>query len=115
MDSPVFDAHFYQTVLLDRVSAECQAHPEQIPAVLLSLADGAQLDLCHIARLADTWLAVACFRDRATCDDMDQIFLPYRVVVRVTLSLHHPQTHRLGFDVAKSRGAVHPGADQAPS
>ena len=109
MSDTVFDAHFYQTVLLDRVAKECQGQPQQVPAVLLFLSDGSRLDICHITACDDTWLGVAYFRDTATCEDMDLAYVPYKLVTRVTVSLHHPQTRRLGFDVAKSRA----GADAA--
>ena len=97
-----FDARFYQNVLPDRVTKTCESNPQQVPAVTLCLSDGSRLDMCHVVSLDDTWLLVACFRDAATCDDMDLVFLPYGLVARVTVSLHHPQTRKLGFDAARS-------------
>ena len=59
------------------------------------------LDLCHISHLAERWFAVRYFREAETCDDMDVAFLPYELVVLVTLSLHQPNSRRIGFSVAE--------------
>ena len=111
----VFDARFYQTSLVGRVTQACEADPKQVPAVVLYLLDGSKLDICHIVWLDDTWLAVAYFRDAATCEDMDLAFLPYRLVTRVTVSLHHPETRKLGFDLARSKAAHHVAGPVGPA
>ena len=102
----MFDADFFRAFLPDRVQAECRAHPELVPVVRVSLADGTALDVCHISHLADTWMAVAYFRDVETCQEMDLAFFGYAIVTRVTLSLHHRAARKLGFKVgAESEGA----------
>ncbi len=107
MQTPPFDAVFFRTSFPELVQAECQRRPEQVPVVLLHLADGTALDVCHILSLADQWLALAYFSDSATCEEMEIAFVRYDQVTRVTLALHHPAGRHLGFDVAKSREASH--------
>ena len=97
----VFDAAFYTTVFLDLVRKECRRQADKVPVVEFRLGDGGGLDVCHILQLSDRWLAVAFFRDPEACDDMDVAFLPYELVVRITVSLHNPQSRRLGFTVTE--------------
>jgi hypothetical protein len=96
---PAFGPHFYLSVLPDRVISQCQGHPDNIPVVNLHLANGRTLDLCHIVHLADRWFAVQYFRDSESCEDMDVAFLPYDLVVLVTLSLHSADQRRIGFNI----------------
>ncbi|MDO8533080.1 MAG: hypothetical protein Q7T26_13110 [Dehalococcoidia bacterium] len=93
----MFDVSFYQTVLPERVTSECRIRPEDVPVVLLHLANGMTMDLCHIVHLADTWLAVRYFRDTKTCEEMDVAYVPYELVTLVTLSLHRPEDRPVGF------------------
>ena len=53
--------------------------------------------VCHVMQLAEKWLTVAHFRDPETCDDMDVCFLPYELVVRINVSLHHPAGPQAGL------------------
>lgn len=99
----MFRADFYRAVLPDRVERECAARTSHVPVVGFHLADGVTLDVCHIVHLADTWLAVATYRDSATCEEMDFAFMSYESVVRITLSLQDPKARRLGFNPAASR------------
>ena len=45
---------------------------------------------------------MAYFREPETCDDMDVCFLPYELVARITVALHHKQTRKLGFSVEET-------------
>jgi hypothetical protein len=38
----------------------------KVPGVEFCPADGSTLDICHLAQLAEKWLAVAYFRDPKT-------------------------------------------------
>ncbi len=100
----MFDAAFYSTVLPERVMAECRARPDDVPVVVLHLANGKTLDLCHIVHLGERWLAVQHFRDSEACTDMDVAFLPYELVAMVTVSLHHPSSRRAGFTMRAESG-----------
>jgi len=95
--APVFDAGFYQAVLSDRVAKECEGHPGLVPVVELRLGDGTVLDLCHVIALSERWMSVAFFRNTETCEDMDVTFVPYELVIRVTVSLHLPSHRAIGF------------------
>ena len=96
-----FDASFYREVLPERVTAECQGRPDAVPVVTLYLGNGNVLDLCHIVHLADDWFAVHHFRDVEICEDMDVAFLPYGLVSLITISVHHPESRRMGFSVGE--------------
>jgi len=76
-----------------------------IPVLLLCLADGVTLDVCHIVALADTWFSIAYFRDPTEGDEADTAFVPYGLVQRFVPSAHPPQVRRIGFDIEKSAAA----------
>ena len=99
-EGPPFDANFYQEVLPHRVARECQGRPGAIPVVNLYLSNGRMLDLCHIPHLADRWFAAQHFRDSETCADMDVAFVPYGLVLLVTVSLHNPASRKIGFNIS---------------
>ena len=101
----MFDASFFTTVLPDRVRTECEARPEMVPVVRFRLGDGVTLDVCHVIHLAERWMAVAYFSDAEKCEDMDVAFVPYDTVTRVHLSLHHPQSRNLGFQLERTEKA----------
>jgi hypothetical protein len=88
---------FFQTIFPERLVAACQAHSEEVPVVLLQLADERELDLCHIELLAPEWMAAAVFRNTASCDDMDMVFVPYEMITRVTLTHRNAKERHLGF------------------
>ncbi len=92
-----FDALFFSQFLGGRARALCAKQPDKTPVVLLHLADGAVLDLCHIDQLFADWMAVNVYRDPKTCDQMDLAFVPYAWVTRVTLSLPSVHERRIGF------------------
>ncbi|MBI4311016.1 MAG: hypothetical protein HY681_04460 [Chloroflexi bacterium] len=95
----MFDARFYHEVLPERLLAECKLRPGDTLVVVLQLADGAALDLCHLVHLGEEWFSVQYFRDAESCDDMDLAFLPYELVKMVTVSLRHPSARRIGFSL----------------
>lgn len=96
---PMFGPEFYLSVLPERVVSQCDRDPAKIPVVILHLANGGKLDLCHIAHLTDKWFAVQFFRDSSDCADMDLAFLPYDLVVMVTVSIKRSEERRIGFSV----------------
>jgi hypothetical protein len=106
MEGVVFDSAFYQAMLPDAVKQQCQTVPGQVPVVELHLADGTTLDLCHIVALAPTWLAVVYFHNPAEGDEVEQAFLPYRLVQWITLSAHPSHVRHIGFDVERSVAAT---------
>lgn len=53
-----FDALFFSSLLGERTRGLCAQQPERIPVILLHLADGSVLDLCHIDQLSPDWIGV---------------------------------------------------------
>lgn len=97
-----FDGPFFQTIFPERIQAACPGSSGTIPVVLLQLADGRILDLCHIDLLTPQWMAVEAFRDTASCDEMDVVFVPYEMIALVTISRRSPSQRRLGFRLENS-------------
>jgi hypothetical protein len=97
----MFDRQFFSTILPEHVKAEAAANPGQVPVIHLYLAGGAVLDLCHVVRLADTWVAVAHFcHDDDLDEDADISFLPYGTIARVELAMRDQKDRQLGFSMA---------------
>jgi hypothetical protein len=95
----MFDRLFFSTILPEHVRAEAAANPGKVPIIELYLTGGAVLDLCHVVRLADTWVAVAHFCREDDFDDADIAFLPYGTIVRVELALHDEKDRKIGFSM----------------
>lgn len=108
-----FDGPFFQTILPDRIQAACPGSSGAIPVVLLQLADGRTLDLCHIDLLTPHWMAVEAFRDTVSCEEMDVVFVPYEMIALVTLSRRSPAQRRVGFRLEKppSTGLAQPSSE----
>jgi hypothetical protein len=70
--------------------------------VELHLATGETLDLCHVAGLAPSFVALAV-RERCEADGpvrMRTELVPYGLIARVTVRPARADAPRLGFDVA---------------
>jgi hypothetical protein len=105
---PPFDAVFFATAFRERVGALCKERPGDATVVLVQLADGRVLDLCHIELLAQRWMMAAVFREGSDCKEMDTALVPYELVTRITLSRRKASERRLGFQLEKSAAAVTP-------
>ena len=106
----MFDVGFYTSVFPDLVEKECRRQADKVPVVEFQLGDGTTLDICHILQLSDRWMTVAFFRDLKTCEDMDIGFLPYELVVRITVSFHNAKSRRLGFTLTEAAAPAAPEA-----
>lgn len=102
---PPFGPEFFATVLAERVRAECQGRPDQVPVVEVHLLDGYSLDLCHIPGVEPQWMAAYAWRDREACEEMDLLFIPYGLVTRVTISLWHKSQRPIGFQLQEEHEA----------
>lgn len=100
---PPFGPEFFRAVLPDRVATFCAGQPELTPVVELHLADGYAPNVCHVLSLGPDWLVANVFRDKETCEEMDLVFLPYALVTRVTVSLHHPAQRPAGFQLSPAQ------------
>jgi hypothetical protein len=96
----MFDRQFFSTILPEHVRAEVAANPGRVPVIELYLMSGAVLDLCHVVRLADTWVAVARFCHDDRQDDTDITFLPYGTIARVSLSTRDEKEREIGFSTS---------------
>lgn len=101
-----FNHVFFQTIFAERVRSVCEGHSEEVPVVLLQLADDREFDLCHIELLAPLWMAAAVFRNGTSCDNMDTVFIPYDMITRVTLSRRGADERHAGFQVDRPMGTV---------
>ncbi len=108
-----FNPLFFQTIFPERLQIVCQGHSEEVPVVLLQLADDRELDLCHIELLAPQWMAVAAFRNEPSCETMDTIFVPYEMITRVTLSRRDAKERHLGFQREHPAPAILAMSDEA--
>ena len=95
----MFDRLFFGTILPEHVRAEVAANPGKVPIIELYLVGGAVLDLCHVVRLADTWVAVAHFCREDAFDDADIAFLPYGTITRVSLTMRDKNEREIGFSM----------------
>jgi hypothetical protein len=96
-EAAMFDHAFFHHVLARQMEAIAATYPQQTPVLQLHLGDGALLDVCRIVGLSNTWLAVAHYREAATCDDVDLAFVPYPLIVRISIALPHVSTRPIGF------------------
>lgn len=96
----MFDRMFFSTILPEHVRTEVTANPGQVPIIQLYLMSGAVLDLCHVVRVADTWVAVAHFCREDDQDDTDIAFLPYGTIARVSLTLQDENERQIGFTMS---------------
>lgn len=94
---PPFGVEFFASVLAERVRAVCEGEPELVPVVELHLADGFTPDVCHIPVLTPSWMMALAYRDKETCEVMDTLFIPYAMVMRVTVSTWHRSQRPAGF------------------
>jgi hypothetical protein len=93
----MFDRQFFGTILPEHVQATARNHPGKVPVIELHLGDRTVLDLCHIVRLADTWVAVAHFCADDSFEDYDVAFVPYPTIVRVALTMKRNDERQIGF------------------
>jgi hypothetical protein len=96
----MFDRQFFAAILPEHVRAEVAANPGRIPIIELYLVSGAVLDLCHVVRLADAWVAVAHFSDEDHFDNTDIAFLPYGTITRVSLTMRDEKERQIGFSTS---------------
>lgn len=98
----MFDRFFFSTILPEHVRAEVAASSGKVPIIELYLTSGAVLDLCHVVRLADTWVAVAHFCREDAYDDTDIAFLPYGTITRVSLTMRDANDREIGFSMTNA-------------
>ncbi len=117
-----FGSAFFLSRLGGFVRERCPTPADGLPIVLLHLADGEVLDVCHVIGLARPWVALAVHdeRDAAGPMRMRTVVVPYGCIVRVTLRADTADGIRIGFEqthrpLAFPIGSPVPAAIAAPS
>ncbi len=105
-EGPPFGAGFFSTAFRERVGTLCRQRPDEAAVVLVQLADGCVLDVCHIELITRRWMMAAVFRDGADCEGMDTALVPYGMITRITFSRRKASERRLGFQLEKSISTV---------
>lgn len=98
----MFDKTFFEEVLGQHVAKTCPMQADEIPVVLVHLADGAVLDVCHVAESLETWIALLHFSQVPECERMDLSFVRYETIVRITVSPRSRTERKVGFSVGPS-------------
>lgn len=106
LEGSPFASRFFLTIFRDRIRSLCEGQTSEVPVVLLQLADGRVLDLCHIQMLAQQWLAAAVYRDDPSCEKMDMVFVPYAMIAGITVSKRDSSERHVGFKFNKSLPAL---------
>jgi len=96
-EDSMFDRQFFGAILPEHVRTTAASHPGKVPVIELHLGDRTVLDLCHIVRLADAWVAVAYFCEDDAHADYDVAFVPYATIGRVTLTMKLGEERQIGF------------------
>lgn len=97
---PTFNADFFRKVLPEGAATACEGVADSVPVVNVHLANGRVLDLCHIARIAEAWIAVYYYRNASRSYEMDLAFVPYPLVVLVTVSARQATERKMGFTLS---------------
>jgi hypothetical protein len=111
----MFDRQFFSTILPEHVRAEVAANSGKVPIIELYLNSGAVLDLCHVVRLSDAWLAVAHFCHDDTPEETGVAFLPYGTILRVALTMRDENERQIGFSMSNPPLETATGAPVHPS
>ena len=98
-----FGPAFFTTQLAAFVRDRCPDPSEALPSVELHLVGGESLDVCHVIRMAASWVALAV-NDREASEfvSMRTEILPYAQICRATIRAFQPSTNRVGFTLSAS-------------
>jgi cell wall assembly regulator SMI1 len=95
----MFDREFFGAILPEHVRRSLAAHDDKTAIVEVHLGDRTVLDLCHVVRLDDKWVALAHYCRDDPHDDVDIAFVPYATIVRVSLTLRSNAERDMGFQM----------------
>jgi hypothetical protein len=77
---------------------ECPDPAEGLPAVVVHLATGEDLSLCHVAGLAPSFVALVVREPDAGDGRMHMELVPYALITRVTIRPSSRADRHVGFD-----------------
>ena len=99
-----FGPLFFMQHLRGLVRDHCPDPAEGMPSVHLHLADGDNVDVCHIVGISPNWVALAV-REPGHEEGpmvMRTEFIPYPMVTRVAIhTVRGEASHHAGFDVGR--------------
>lgn len=99
-DPRPFGPGFFLGQLRAFAREHCPSPSEQLPAVTVHLATGEELDLCHVAGLAPTFVALA-IRERIASSGaivMRTELVPYGLIARITIRPVSDEGKQVGFN-----------------
>lgn len=110
-----FGPAFFLTRLGAFVRDRCPTPADGLPIVMLHLADGEVLDVCHVIGLARSWVALAVHDERGLPGPprMRTVVVPYCAVTRVTFRADTADGVRVGFRQAREPVAFSADSKQA--
>lgn len=94
--APTFGPAFFLSQLVQLVRDSCPAPSEGLPRVLVHVAGGDVLDVCHVIAIAPRWVALAVFDEE---DRMVTEFVPYPLITRLSVCAPRAKAgeRKLGF------------------
>jgi hypothetical protein len=109
-----FGPHFFLEQLRAFARDCCPDPADGLPFVEVRLADGEVLDLCHVVGVGPAWVVLAVNDSQPDgAVRMKTEFVPYAVVVRVTVRPSRPESPRLGFDIGHASALLARSCDTA--
>lgn len=106
-----FGPTFFLTQLAAFVRDRCPSPGEGLPTVLVHLADGEVLDLCHVIGVSIHWAALAVRISQGTPASggsytMRTVLVPYPHMVRITMQPESLDAPGVGFHQARAPVAL---------
>ena len=99
-DPRPFGPGFFLGQLRAFAREHCPSPSERLPAVTVHLASGEELELCHVAGLAPTFVALA-IRERVAGSGailMRTELVPYGLIARITIRPVSDEAKQVGFN-----------------
>jgi hypothetical protein len=79
------------------VRDQCPDPKENVPTVLVHLADGETLDVCHIIGVSPQWVALAVRDAMNHRDGMAVELVPFEIIRRVCIASRRAEDASIGF------------------
>lgn len=112
----VFGPLFFLQHLRGFVRERCPEPQEGLPQVRVRLADGLELDICHIVGVTPKWIALAVYdteRDEESTR-MRTDLVPYSMITRLVIRTESERgVHPMGFNADREAPVLGPRAEGA--
>lgn len=95
-----FGPLFFVSQLRGFIRDRCPDSQARLPVLEIHLADGHELDVCHVVAIAPAWVALAVYECSPSGGSrkMRTEIVPYGMIARITVSTERSSEHALGFD-----------------